>query len=160
MASDAGPSRHTVVPAVHLLLVRSNRILLLRRANTGFYDGSYSVPAGHVEPGESATAALVREVFEEIGVTVSVRDLGVGLVMHRKSGSSERVDFFFSTGVWEGEIVNAEPGKCDDVAWFSLTDLPAAVVPYVRAAIDLHRQGCTYAEFGWDGPPDQVGYRL
>ena len=43
--------------AVHVFLLRDGAVLLLRRCNTGFEDGKLSVPAGHVEPGESVTQA-------------------------------------------------------------------------------------------------------
>ena len=53
--------------AVYLLLLREGQVLLLRRHNTGYEDGNYSVIAGHVEPGERITQALVREAAEEAG---------------------------------------------------------------------------------------------
>lgn len=40
--------RHKVVPAVYAVFRDGDRLLLLRRANTGYYDGYYSLPAGHV----------------------------------------------------------------------------------------------------------------
>ena len=154
MASSVITSRHTIIPAVHLLLTRGDQVLLLRRANTGFFDGAYSVPAGHVEAGETATAALARETAEEIGVTITTADLTPALVMYRRSGTDERVDFFFTATGHTGQVVNCEPGKCDDLRWFAVTDLPQAMVPYVRAAIEAHHAGHTYVEFGWPGQPD------
>lgn len=154
MTSSLITARHTIIPAVHLLLTRSDQILLLRRANTGFFDGAYSVPAGHVETGESATAALIREAAEEVGIGITAADLTPALVMHRRSGDQERVDFFFTAARHTGQIVNLEPGKCDDLRWFAVTGLPQAMVPYVRAAIEAHHAGATYAEFGWAGQPD------
>ena len=44
------------VLATHLLLTRGQTLLLIRRANTGWMDGHWSLPAGHVEAGESAAA--------------------------------------------------------------------------------------------------------
>ena len=46
--------RSELVPESHLLLIRDHRILLLRRRNTDYEDGKYSVIAGHMENGETA----------------------------------------------------------------------------------------------------------
>ncbi len=42
---------------VHLLFFRDDKILLIRRFKTGFRDGEYSVPAGHLDGGETVIAA-------------------------------------------------------------------------------------------------------
>ena len=60
--------RHKLIPSVYLVLIKNNKILLLRRFNTGFMDGYYSLPAGHVESNETLTSAMVREAKEEIGM--------------------------------------------------------------------------------------------
>ena len=57
--------------AVHIFLLRGDSVLLLRRSNTGFEDGRLSVVAGHVEPGESVTAAAIREAREEVGIDLA-----------------------------------------------------------------------------------------
>jgi 8-oxo-dGTP diphosphatase len=142
--------RRTTFPAtVHLFLIRDGRVLLLRRFNTGYRDGSYSVPAGHLEGGEPVVAATVRETREEIGILVAPRDLRVVGVMHRREGD-ERIDFFLAATRWQGEIVNAEPEKCDEVAWFPLDRLPGNVVPYVAKALANYRAGIWFDSFGWD----------
>jgi 8-oxo-dGTP diphosphatase len=69
--------------------------------------------------------------------------------MHRRSGTDERVDFFFTATRHTGQVVNLEPDKCDGLRWAESTDLPNEMVPYVRAAIEAHRTGARYAEFGW-----------
>ena len=38
------------------------RLLLSKRLNTGFKDGLFGIPAGHLNPGEGVVAAAVREV--------------------------------------------------------------------------------------------------
>src|SRR5262245_45955032 len=114
---------------IHLFFIRENQILLLRRFNTGFRDGEYSVPAGHLDGGETVRQAGVREAKEETGVRIAESDLTFSTVMHRIEGE-ERVDFFFQVHIWSGEPFNAEPEKCDDLRWFDLNQLPENTIPY------------------------------
>ena len=72
----------TAPVAVHLLLVEGGRILLLRRFNTGYEDGNYSLLAGHIGGGEELKAAMIREAREEAGIEISASDLSVVGVMH------------------------------------------------------------------------------
>lgn len=141
-------ARFRLVPSVYLLLLREGRILLLRRYRTGYEDGNYSLPAGHLDGGESATAAMIREAQEEIGIAVAADGLELCHVVHRLS-DRESVGFFFRCRGWSGEPYNREPHKCDDLSWFPTAALPANTVPYVRQAITLGLAGQPYSEFGW-----------
>ena len=134
--------------AVHIFLLCANSVLLLRRANTGYEDGNYSVVAGHLEGGESVTQAAVREAKEEVGVDLRPADLRVIGVMHR-AASEERVDFFLSATDWAGTISNREPDKCSELRWCVLNALPENTIPYIRAALENFRRGVWFAEFGW-----------
>lgn len=141
--------RFKLVSTVHLFLIHDGRILLLRRFNTGYEDGKYSVVAGHLEGNEEIIAAMIREAHEEVGITLSRTDLEVVGVMHRKS-DDERIDFFLAASSWSGKIRNAEPNKCDHLDWFNLTALPPNMVPYVRRALDNYRDGRWFDSFGWE----------
>ncbi|MBW0116577.1 NUDIX domain-containing protein [Pseudonocardia sp. KRD-169] len=64
------PPAAVVVPLVYAVARdTTGRVLLVRRADTG----DWELPGGRVDPGESAVAALVREVAEESGLVVDVR---------------------------------------------------------------------------------------
>ncbi|HUI90417.1 MAG TPA: NUDIX domain-containing protein [Anaerolineales bacterium] len=134
--------------AVHLLLLRDKQILLLRRSNTGYEDGNYSVVAGHVEAGETVRQAAIREGREEVGVILEPRDIDIVQVMDRKS-DDERIDFFVEVRHWVGEVTNNEPQKCDELFWSAINSLPRNTIPYVRRAIENHQAGIHYSEFGW-----------
>ena len=140
--------RATFPTTVHLLFFRENQVLLIRRCNTGFADGMYSVPAGHLDGGETVIAAAAREAQEEIGVQLDPDCIHFSQVMHRMDGD-ERVDFFVHVSGWNGEPFNAEPEKCDELRWVNVDDLPANTIPYIRQALKNHRAGVQFDEFGW-----------
>lgn len=141
--------RFKLVPEAHLLLVRGDRILLLRRRNTDYEDGKYSVVAGHIEDGETAREAICREAREEAGIELAPEDLEFAHVVHR-ADRGQRVGFFFCARRWRGEPRNMEPHKADDFRWFPLAALPDGMVPYVRRAIECCRAGEGYSESGWE----------
>ena len=133
---------------VHLFFFRENQVLLLRRFNTGFRDGEYSVPAGHLDGYETVIAAAAREAHEEIGVQIEDQHITFSSVMHRLE-DDERVDFFVHVRKWQGDPFNAEPEKCDDLLWVNIDQLPANTVPYVRQALQNHLRGTQFDEYGW-----------
>jgi 8-oxo-dGTP diphosphatase len=143
------PERFRAVVAVHLLLLRGEEVLLLRRDNTGYEDGNYSVIAGHLDGNETASQAMVREAMEEAGIVVAPADLRFVHVMHRKEAAAadERIDLFFVTTRWQGEPEISEPGKCSELRWAALNALPTNMVPYVRVALAHYGQHSAYAEF-------------
>lgn len=143
-------ARFTAAIAVHLFLVRRGKILLLRRFSTGYEDGNYSVVAGHLNGNEPVQAAMAREAREEVGIKVSPQDLTVVGVMHRKTAGRESVDFFLAAERWEGKIRNAEPDRCDHLAWFGVHSLPSNTVPYIRKALQNYLQGAFFDSCGWD----------
>ncbi len=140
--------RFKLISACHLFLIKEGKILLLRRFNTGYEDGNYSVIAGHLDGNEPAEKAMIRETKEEAGINISENNLKFVQVMHRKS-EEERIDFFFRADKWSGKILNKEPHKCDDLQWFDFNKLPHNMVPYVRKAIDNYKRKKTFDQFGW-----------
>ena len=145
---DGMRQRFRLIPAVYLLFARDRRILLLRRANTGYEDGNYGLVSGHGEAGESLRMAAMREAKEEAGIDLDPQDLMLRTTMQR-GDASDRIDFFFEPLKWTGEPWNAEPDRCDDMRWFAIDDLPGNTIPYVRHAIACWRQGIVYSEFAW-----------
>ena len=134
--------------AVHLLLVQDGKILMLRRYNTGYEDGNYSVVAGHIDGGEELKTATIREAREEAGIAISPDDLTVVGVMHFRE-EEEYISFFLHTSRYSGEVVNMEPHKCDDLSWFGINDLPPNTIPYVRRAIQNYRDNVPFDSLGW-----------
>lgn len=140
--------RFKMVVAVHLFLIKENKILLLRRFQTGYEDGNYSVPAGHLDGQETATQAMIREAKEETEIIIHPQDLHFAHVMHRLS-NREGVDFFFSCTQWENDPRIGEIDKCDELRWVNVKELPSNTIPYIRSAILSHLHSSPFSELGW-----------
>lgn len=125
------------IAAVCVLLERDEKILLIRRANTGFADGLYTLPTGHVDGGESFVEAAARETKEEVDVSVELDDLELfHMSQHVYGPTNECITFFYKAGKWQGTPQNNEPDKCDDVQWFAKDNLPEDILLNVRDALD------------------------
>lgn len=138
-----------MIASGYLMLIRGQKILLSRRAHTGYEDGKYSLPAGHIEEGETLTDGTCREIKEEIGISLKPKDLQLVHVMHRKH-IDIRMDFFFTTKKKGLKPKNHEPGKSDDLRWFPLNKLPSNTIPYIRAAVTSYQKKIFNSEFGWE----------
>lgn len=141
--------RFQLIPEVHLVLRDGGRVLLLKRHNTGYEDGNWSLVAGHADGGETLRQATCREAAEEAGLAIVPADLHLLHVVHRRS-TQERLSFFFGAHRWQGTPVNREPHKCSALAWFDEQVLPPNMVPYVRHALAMIAAGRADSEFGWD----------
>lgn len=149
--------RFKVVPAVYVIFWDGDRVLLLRRADTGYHDGEYSLPAGHVggadeQGGEPATEAAIREAKEEVGVDIVPQDLRLVHTMHRRSDDPElheRIDLVFEVRSWHGKLKNAEPHKCDELRWAAVADLPKNMVPEVRQLLQKVASHESYSDFNF-----------
>src|SRR5690606_10399764 len=106
--------------AVYTVLRRGNEIFMLRRQNSGFYDGWYTLPSGHIDGNEPIAVAAAREAREEACVSIDPKDLQLLHVLHRYNADDgqghprEYLDFFFEAAEWEGEPTVGEPHKSDD----------------------------------------------
>jgi len=144
-------TKHDRYPvAVHVVLTRpaDGRVLLMRRAGSGYADGRLGLPAGHVDRGETPTACAVREIAEELGIGVKQADLEPGGTMFRLS-LEPRVDIFFLARAFTGVPAIREPHKCTELVWADPDDLPADALEFVGQAIANARSGRHFHEYGW-----------
>lgn len=154
--------RNKATPAVYLFLERDGKFLIARRQNTGYQDGNYQVPAGHVEAGELPTAAMIREAKEEVNLDLTPGQLELAHVSYRPKHdeSGDRVDFFFRVREWSGEVKNMEPEKCDDLRWVGLDELPTNMTPHVRDAFECMAKVIIFKELDVEWLKDKGVYLL
>ena len=133
------PAASCVVPCA-FAAVRdiTGRMLLVRRCDTG----DWELPGGHVDPGESAVDAAVRETAEESGITVQVTGLaGIytdpGHVIADPRAGQVRQPFAVC---FHARPLCGSPGgdqvETSDARWFTIGDIPALPIrPAMRLRI-------------------------
>jgi ADP-ribose pyrophosphatase YjhB (NUDIX family) len=102
------------LPGVSAFVARDGKVLLVKRNKKAGY-GMWSLPGGHVEPGEKARDAVVRELAEETGVTARVeRILDAIDIIHRDDAGQVLFHYLISCFLclWEA----GEPVAGDDVS--------------------------------------------
>lgn len=142
------PTTWTAIVDVQVLLIRSGRVVLVRRANTGFCDGMWCPPTGRLRALESLVLRAVREVTEVLAVRVCADALRFAHVTHYRS-DSDRLVFVFTAEAWQGEPMNAEPHEHESMEWFALDQLPEDTLPVTVAAVDHYRQGRPFSLLNW-----------
>lgn len=116
--SAAGTKRraHRVVAG---LLVRDGKVLLCHRGAGPWYPNTWDLPGGHIETGEMAAAALIRELGEELGIAVT----GVGPDPVARLTSDEFDLSVWLITTWSGEPTNRATDEHDAVAWFDVSEI-------------------------------------
>lgn len=141
---------YTTFVDVLLVFMRKNRVLLARRAGTGYADGLWNLPSGKLDHGEDLVAAAIREAREEVAVVLERETMPLATTVHYLNPEGDaRVGFVFRPIRWTGEPNNAEPHKCSELGWFPVDELPSDTVPYSRAAVEQTVLGHPFGLEGW-----------
>ncbi|MFN2636936.1 MAG: NUDIX domain-containing protein [Gemmatimonadaceae bacterium] len=142
--------RQQVTVDVHVILERADRVLLCLREGTGYADGLFCLPSGHLDDGETVIDCAIREAREEVGVLIDPDHLRPATVVHHLSPEGRpRIGVFFAVSEWGGEVVNAEPNKCGGIEWVPADQLPGNTVPYTAAGLEFYRSGVSVGVHGW-----------
>lgn len=77
-------------------------------------------PGGHVENGESFTDSVIREVYEETGLTVSELQM-CGIKDWVRDDGTRYVVLLYKTNKFIGKLMSSDEGE---VFWVPLNDMP------------------------------------
>lgn len=140
--------RNTIPVTVQLILEKDNEILFMKRKNTGYADGKYGLPGGHVEKNEEIKQAMIRETKEEIGIEIKKEDLTLYKVLNRKiSENIEYIDFVFKVKKWSRELQNVEKDKCDEILWIDKNQIPENTIDFIKEVLKNEKD--IYLSYGW-----------
>ncbi len=141
----------TLVVGVHLVLLDDNTVLLGRRRNTGYANGMWHLPSGHMERGEPVTRSMTREAEEELDIRITDDDLALVHTLHHldPDDGHSRLQLFFRPARYLGQVRNAKPHKCDALQWWPLDGLPSKTVPYTVLALREIARGSALSTAGW-----------
>jgi mutator protein MutT len=108
------------------VFVRDGRLLIVQRKPGGRHGGYWEFPGGKIEAGESAEESLVRELAEELGVTVRV-----GRLVGESTDGTIRLRGYL-IHEWRGDIV-----LVDHVAlhWSLPAELERVALPQTDLAL-------------------------
>lgn len=130
MSSSAGAGKsgspHWPRAAVSTAVFRGRDVLLIQRGK-GALAGLWSLPGGHIEPGERVVDAALREIMEETGVTARITGL-VGMHDVILRGPEGALSAHYVLAVHRGVWVAGEPIAQSDAAaaqFVALADLRA-----------------------------------
>ena len=122
---------------VGAVVQHDSKVLLLQRPEDDFMGGIFELPSGKVEPGEALDTALVREVAEETGLSVSaIRDYLGSFDYQSGSGKKSR-QFNFAVDITAPEPVILQ--EHDAYVWTALTEEPP-VTDAVKEVLSKYRE--------------------
>ena len=130
------------------LIIRNDKqqILLQRRQGTKLWPGFLALPAGHIDEGENAYEAAIREAKEELGITIKIEDIIDTFVANRKNKSlPPYYDVYFEISKYLGNISIKEPEKCSELVWADIENLPNDVIDFEKEAIDNNLKGIKFS---------------
>lgn len=139
--------REKFLSSIYLIIKNEEgNILLQRRQGTKLWPGFLALPAGHIDEGENAYEAAIREAREELGIIVSQNNIVDTFVVNRRNKSlPPYYDVYFEIKKYEGTIQIKEPEKCSELVWGNINELPDDIIDFEREALLNNQNGIKFS---------------
>jgi mutator protein MutT len=119
------------------LVFRGGQLLITKRRQQDHLGGLWEFPGGKRHSGESFEQCLRRELREELGIVVEVKDL-LETITHEYSEKTVHLKFFLCDWLCN----EPQAVECDDFAWVSFDELEAYAFPAADARL-LEKLSCS-----------------
>ncbi|MBZ9578055.1 NUDIX domain-containing protein [Patescibacteria group bacterium] len=112
---------------INVFVVRNKKLLLGKRKNV-YGAGTWGLPGGHLEYGESMRGAAARELEEEVGLEAREFKFA-GLINDVRKDEHYLQVGFLAKDMEDKEPILNEPERCYEWKWFDLDNLPEKIFP-------------------------------
>ena len=143
--------RFKILCAVHLMIIKDDKILLQRRINPNKYGYlKLGMPAAHLEANENVVEAMVREAKEELNIDLT--DFEVVQIMNINGDTGVYDGYFFVCKSYQGTITNNEEDNSKALEWHSINEPIPNLMDYQQYAIDMYKKNKTlsFTMYGWN----------
>ena len=122
---------------IGVILCRNNQVLLGKRRGA-HGSGTWALPGGHLDPGESIAQCAIREVMEETALKLRAVSHAGFTDDYFVAESRHYITLFVeaSEADFTGEPENCEPEKCEAWHWFNWHQMPEPLFPPLRSLKD------------------------
>ncbi len=119
---------------VGVLIIRNNKVLLGERKGS-HGEGTWALPGGHLEYGETITECAAREVLEETGLVIENIGHAAFTTDVFSDVQKQYVTLFAISRNPIGDPETLEPSKCTGWHWFSWDCLPHPLFAPLKSLI-------------------------
>jgi 8-oxo-dGTP diphosphatase len=131
---------------VGLIIIKEKEVLLGRRKNA-HGDGTYASPGGALQYMESPKQAVLRELREECGNSLTVSDPELLCVVNwEEYAPLHQIGIGFVAQYIKGEPQVIEPDKTENWSWYSLDNLPEPLFGIMRDYLEAYNNSLHYLE--------------
>ena len=144
--------KENFLAAVYLIIKKEDgKVLLQRRQGSKLWPGFLALPAGHIDEGENAIDAVIREAREELSIEITEEDIIDSFVVNRRNKSLKPYfDVYFEINSYQGEITINEPEKCSELKWCDMNNLPKDMIDFEVEALENRKNGITFSVVNTD----------
>ncbi len=136
--SFGAPARDWIgVGVIAVIVDEKGRVLMQKRgrqARDGF--GEWKLPSGEVEYGEKVESALKREMKEELGIDISIVKFLFNAEVCLPQEGEHWLTPVYLCKIKKGKPKILEPGKCEEIGWFEIDNLPTNICSSAAKIID------------------------
>lgn len=127
---------------------KEDKILISQRISASFTENAvFGLPSGHVEEGEHAIEAGIRELLEETNLKATSYELLTVIDDPNSQPSGHHfIHFAILVNQFEGELKNPEPDKHTDWQWVGINNLPQPLLRSHLEALNNLDKGLSFSQ--------------